>query len=162
MKEVNIKFELCHDEAIVPYNGRYGDLGYDIYPAFDFDYIEISPYETKLIPTGIKSAISGDYGILFRDRGSLGSKGIAVRAGVLDSNYRGEWFVALQNMNDKPALIAKYPNDFDRKDAIVLDYANAIAQFIVVPAFMLKPEIVDDIDEFESERGSAKLGSSNE
>ncbi|MFW6029903.1 MAG: dUTP pyrophosphatase [Halanaerobiales bacterium] len=160
MEQVNIKFELCHEDAQVPTRGRYGDLGYDIYPAFDGEYLKIEPNSVELVPTGIKSAFPKEYGILFKDRGSTGAKNITTYAGVLDSNYRGEWFVAIHNSNDKPLVIAKYPDGFDN-DVIVRDYNKAIAQFVIVPAYRMIYSVTDDIDEFASTRGSAKLGSSD-
>jgi len=161
MKAIDFKFELAHEEAIIPYKDDYGNAGFDVYAAFDEDYIEIKPKETKLIPTGIKSSFSEEYFVSIQERGSVGSKGIATRAGVIDSNYRGEWFIALQNNNNKPVLIAKYPNDFPEEEAIILDYIDAIAQFVILPVFHLRQEIVDNIDQFESARGKNCLGSTN-
>jgi len=157
-----VMFELVHEDAIVPYKKHYGDAGLDIYPAFDYDYIEILPQETELIPTGIKSAFSSDIVALLRERGSVGSKGIALRAGVIDSNYRGEWFIALQNNTNKTALIAKYPEDFSKNDAIILSYGNAIAQVIFQNLNHVVTKRIDDVSEFQSKRGEGALGSSDE
>ena len=90
--EVEVKFAKVKEGAIVP-SKRDEDMGFDIYACFDEDYIKIDPHETKLIPTGIASACDPEYGFLLKERGSTGSKGIALRAGVIDSGYRNEWFV---------------------------------------------------------------------
>lgn len=161
MEIVDMEFELTHPDAVVPYRGRNGDAGLDVFPAFDYDYMEIPPGETKLIPTGLKSAFPEGFGVLLQERGSIGSKGIALRAGVVDANYRGEWFVALQNNNDKPVLIAKYPEDFPEDEAIILEYGNAIAQAVVIPVFDVQASVTDNINKYESERGEDCLGSSN-
>ena len=82
MKEiVDIKFAKVRPNAIIP-SKRDEDMGFDIYACFDEDYIVINPHETKLIPTGIASACTSDYGFLVFERGSTGSKGIARRCGV--------------------------------------------------------------------------------
>ena len=157
---INVNIELCHNDAIVPYK-REEDGCYDIFPAFDEDYIEIKPSESKLIGTGIKTAFSSEYVLTIGERGSVGSKGIACRCGVVDSGYRGEIFVCLQNNSDKTVVIAKYPNDFNNKKLIVLDYVDAIAQFKFEKVNKVNYEIVEDIDEFGSARGKDCLGSTN-
>ena len=102
----NVKFAKVHPNAIIP-SKRDEDMGFDIYACFDEDYIVINPHETKLIPTGIASACNPEYGFLLRERGSTGSKGIALRAGVIDSGYRNEWFVGLTNTTDRLLIISK-------------------------------------------------------
>ena len=80
-------FAKVKDGATIP-SKREEDGGYDVYACFEEDYIVIQSHETKLIPTGLASAVSSDYVILLRERGSNGSKGIGQRAGVIDSKGR--------------------------------------------------------------------------
>ena len=93
---VNIKFAKVKPDAIIP-SKRDEDMGFDISACFDEDYMVIEPHETKLIPTGLASACDPEYGFLLKERGSTGSKGIALRCGVIDSGYRNEWFICLTN-----------------------------------------------------------------
>ena len=171
MKEVaEIKFAKVHPDAIIP-SKRDEDMGFDIYPCFDEDYIVIKPFETKLIPTGIASSCSSEYGFILRERGSTGSKGIALRAGVLDSGYRGEWFVGLTNTTEKVLFISKLSEEetYDRHYgdtmplSFVYPYSKAIAQALVIPVPKIKVEEVsyDELKAIESERGTGALGSSN-
>ena len=104
--KVNVKFAKVRPDAKIP-NKRIEDMGFDIYACFDEDYIEIGPHETKLIPTGIASSCDPKYGFLLRERGSTGSKGIALRCGVIDSGYRNEWFIGITNTNNKYLYISK-------------------------------------------------------
>lgn len=145
------------------------NAGYDIYPCFDERYIYIKPHETKLIPTGIASALSSKYYIQIEERGSNGSKGIKKSAGVIDSGYRGEWFVAITNTNDIPVIIAKEGvtaseifGDVCMKH-IIYPYEKAIAQAIVheVPKMNVYEISYDKLLTIKSERGTGKLGSSN-
>lgn len=101
-----IKFAKVKENAIIPTKTD-EDMGYDIYACFDEDYIEIRPHETKLIPTGIASCCSDDYGFIIKERGSTGSQGIVVRCGVIDSGFRGEWFIALTNTTRQTIRITK-------------------------------------------------------
>ena len=101
-----IYFAKIREDAIIPTREEY-NAGLDIYPCFDEDYMIINPGETKLVPTGIASAIPINYYIQIHERGSSGSKGIKYSAGVIDSSYRGEWFLATTNANTKPILITK-------------------------------------------------------
>lgn len=164
-----VKFAKVHPNAIIP-SKRDEDMGFDIYACFDESYIIIEPHETKLIPTGIASVCSSEYGFLLRERGSTGSKGIALRAGVIDSGYRNEWFVGLTNTTDKLLFISKFPEERTieiygklDKPIFVYPYSKAIAQALVVPIPKVDVEEIsyEDLKSIESERGLGKLGSSN-
>lgn len=167
---VKVKFAKVHPNAIIPIK-RKEDMGYDIYPCFDEDFMVIRPHETKLIPTGIASSCSPKYGFLLRERGSTGSKGIALRCGVLDSGFRGAWFVGLTNTTNKVMFISKlseqetYNKYYDdvMHESFVYPYSKAIAQALVIPVPKVKVEEIsyDELKEIKSERGMGKLGSSN-
>ena len=167
---VKVKFAKVHPNAIIP-TKRKEDMGWDIYPCFDEDFIAIRPHETKLIPTGIASSCSSKHGFLLRERGSTGSKGIALRCGVLDSGYRNEWFVGLTNTTDKVMFISKlseqetynkYCNDI-MQESFVYPYSKAIAQALIIPVPKVKVEEIsyNELKAIKSERGLGKLGSSN-
>jgi dUTP pyrophosphatase len=163
-------------------------MGFDIYACFDEDYIKLSYYETKLIPTGIASSCDPEYGFVLRERGSTGSKGMALRAGVIDSGYRNEWFVGITNTTDKEIFISKidakeiiqreYPEGWHVRTAdgdyelsagdlekviMVYPYSKAIAQALVVPVPKVEVEEIsyEELKEIKSERGMGALGSSN-
>lgn len=157
----NVKFAKVRPDAKIP-SKRVEDMGFDIYACFDEDYVQIRPHETKLIPTGIASSCDPEYGFLLRERGSTGSKGIALRAGVIDSGYRNMWFVGLTNTTNKELFISKlepeelykkaypegwYVHDYVGETAVeyelpleryeelvvVYPYSKAIAQALIVP-----------------------------
>ena len=164
-----VKFAKVHPNAIIP-SKRDEDMGFDIYACFDEDYMVINPHETKLIPTGIASMCKSKYGFVLRERGSTGSKGIALRAGVIDSGYRNEWFVGLTNTTNKVMFISKL-NEKDTyakyygevmSESFVYPYSKAIAQALVVPVPKVEVEEIsyDELKAIESERGMGALGSS--
>lgn len=98
-----IKFAKVNKKAIIP-SKNVENAGYDIYGIFEDNNDEnriIKPHQTKLIPTGIACALPSKYYFQVEERGSTGSKGIKKSAGVIDSGYRGEIFIAITNSTDK-------------------------------------------------------------
>ena len=167
----NIYFAKIKQNAVIPSREEH-NAGIDIYPCFDEDYFVIEPHTTRLVPTGIASAIPIDFYIQIYERGSSGSKGIKYSAGVIDSSYRGEWFLATTNTNDKPVIISKLdmaslPNsvrELIEATYIIYPYNKALFQGVVhsVHNELERKEIShDELLKIPSERGTGKLGSSN-
>ena len=158
-----IYFSKVKNNAIIP-SKREEDGAFDIYACFDEDYILLDPHETKLVGTGIASAFSSDYVAILKERGSTGTKGIGQRCGVIDSGYRGQWFVPLTNHNDKPLVIVKEKSAklFTADSTIVYPYEKAIAQclMVIVPKLTIEELPHEELLKFESERGTGALGSS--
>ena len=160
-----IKFAKTHPNATIP-TKRIEDAGFDIYPCIDEDWIGIPPHSSKLIPTGIASAFDHNWAIVFRERGSTGVKNMKINAGVIDSGFRGEYFVSLYNGNDAPLYITKYMDGEqspEPKNAILYPYSKAIAQALVIPVPEVEIEEIsyEELKAIPSERGTGKLGSSN-
>ena len=166
-----IYFARLKPNAIIP-TKRVEDAGYDIYPCFNEDYILINPHETVLVPTGIASVCDSDYCFILKERGSTGTKGMAQRCGVIDSGYRGEWFVPITNTTRKPLMIYNVlPTRFNGVpwenidvDATFTLYptSKAICQAVVIP--VPQTEVIEitpeELEAFESERKTGALGSS--
>ncbi len=142
---MELKIKKLNDKAIVPCKATTGSAGMDLHACID-EPITIKPFERALIPTGIATELPGnDYAIFLFARSGLGIKhGIALAngVGVVDSDYRGEICVGLQNSSNTSYTI--HPND-------------RIAQMVVMP--VCSPEIitVDQLD--ETERNSGGFGS---
>lgn len=173
--KANVKFAKVRPDAKIP-SKRREDMGFDVYACFDEDYMVFEPHETKLIPTGIASSCSSEYGFLLRERGSTGSKGLALRCGVLDSGYRNEWFIGITNSTDEYMFITKLPSEetvldyfgnkfgkkLDADNFICYPYSKAIAQALVIPVPEVEVEELayEDLQAIPSERGLGALGSS--
>lgn len=111
-----IKFAKVKENAIIP-SKTLENAGYDIYAVFEDNNDEnriIKPHQTKLIPTGIACALPTKYYFQVEERGSTGSKGIKKSAGVIDSGYRGEIFIAITNSTNKYIV-------FGDKDSYIAD-----------------------------------------
>ena len=132
------------ENAIIP-TKREEDAGYDLYPCFEEEYLEILPLHTKLVPLGVASAFDSDYVMLLKERGSTGTKGMAQRAGVIDSGYRGEYMAPVTNVNDKPLCIVKKEVletwDEDQKEKYILyPYEKAVCQGVLLKMPQLESE----------------------
>ena len=163
---VNVYFSKIKEEGVIP-SKNVEDAGFDIYGIIEDDLI-IKKGEVKLIPTGIASAISDDYYFQLQERGSTGTKGLSQRCGVIDSGYRNEWFVPINNTTTKDIVILKNYND--RMENLPIKYENhivypdtkAICQAVIlpVPKTEVKEITYDELLKMESIRGLGRLGSS--
>lgn len=164
----NIKFAKVKPNAIIP-TKRVEDAGFDIFPCFDEDWIEIPPFESRLVPTGIASALTEDWAFIFRERGSTGVKNMKVNAGVIDSGFNGEWFCSIYNGNNVPLFISKIGETGEQSplaehpEAILYPYNKAIAQALLVPVPRVDVQEVDykEIQNRPTKRGCNQLGSTN-
>lgn len=161
------------DESVVIPSKRKEDGAYDVYANFDTDIFFIEPFETVKIPTKLHSAFSSKYRVVLCERGSTGTKGIAQRAGLIDSGYRGEWLVPITNLNIRPLIIAKKHiakedliqicKDYGYSlEPIIYPYEKAIAQAKLeeVPDVEVEKMDLEKLIGIPSERGIGKLGSS--
>ena len=164
--KTTIHFARTNPNAIIPSKIE-ENAGMDVYPCFNEDYMIIQSNETKMIPTGIASVCSDDYYFQLFERSSTGTKGIGQRCGVIDSSYRGTWFVSITNHNNKPIIITKEKNEDVLKLlqnlAIVYPYSKAICQVVLLPVPKINIEEIDyeTLKTFESERGIGCLDSTN-
>jgi dUTP pyrophosphatase len=147
--------------AVIP-TKRAEDAAMDVYACFDAPHVIVEPNHTVNIPTGIISAFPSNVAAILKERGSTGSKGIGLRCGVIDSGYRGEWFVTITNHGTKDVIISKTPI-MESERFVYHPYDKAIAQVIFLPVAQIeaKEVSVDAVMDVDSERGCGKLGSSS-
>ena len=102
-----------------------------------------------VIPTGLAIALpSADYVALVFARSGLGIKhGVAPAncVGVIDSDYRGEVMVGLQNSG---------------KEDYTVSPGDRIAQLMITPVVQAQVRLVDELD--ETERGAGGFGSTGQ
>lgn len=110
LKDKDLLFAKVRPDAIIP-TKEDENAGYDIYACFDEDYLVIPPHSTVLVPTGIASAVSENYYLNVAERGSTGKIGMKYSAGIIDSGYRGEIFIALSNINHVEIIISKLTSE---------------------------------------------------
>ena len=129
----------------LPYYATPGSAAMDLHACLD-EAVTIPARGRTVVPTGIAIALpSPAYGALVFARSGLGIKhGVAPSncVGVIDSDYRGEVMVGLQNSGDTDYTIQ--PGD-------------RIAQLMVIPVVQAQVRMVDELD--ETRRGSGGFGS---
>ena len=131
--------------AILPTYATAGSAGADLYALPVGDPVVVGPGETAFLRTGLAAAIPAGYvGLIFARSGLACKRGLAPanKVGVIDSDYRGEWMIALHNHGDTPQIV----NPGDR-----------IAQFVLVPVLTPLVAEVDSLD--ETARGEGGFGS---
>lgn len=83
-------------EGNIPTRGSDEAAGLDLVSVGKF---YIGPGQTKIIPTGTRCSFNKGWAACIWDRSSMGVKGIHRFAGLIDSDYRGEWGVVIHNAN---------------------------------------------------------------
>ena len=105
---MDIKIKKLTDTAVLPARGSEYAAGYDLY-ADCKESITIEPHETAKIGTGLSMEIpDGYFGAVFARSGLASKQGLrpANCVGVCDSDYRGEYIVALHN--DSQIVVMPY------------------------------------------------------
>ena len=129
----------------LPYYATPGSAAMDLHACVDAP-VAIPARGRAVIPTGIAIALpSPDYVALVFARSGLGIKhGVAPAncVGVIDSDYRGEVMVGLQNSGS---------SDF------TIQPGDRIAQLMVTPVVQATIQMVDELD--ETQRGAGGFGS---
>lgn len=141
---MNIKIKKLRDGARIPTRGSASAAGYDLYACLSGS-VTIAPHSTAMIGTGLSVAVpEGYFGAVFARSGLASKQSLrpANCVGVCDSDYRGEYTVALHNDGEVERVV----NDGDR-----------IAQLVVIPYLSVEFEEVDELD--ETERGTGGFGS---
>lgn len=129
----------------LPYYATPGAAAMDLHACMD-EVAVIPAGGRTVIPTGIAIALpSPDYVALVFARSGLGIKhGIAPAncVGVIDSDYRGEILVGLQNSGDTDFTVR--PGD-------------RIAQLMITPVVQATIQMTDNLD--QTQRGAGGFGS---
>lgn len=169
VKKPFFKVKKFDESAIVP-SKRKEDAGYDLYGVFKEDYKVLKTGEIWLCPTGIGCEIPEDFVLLLSERGSTGTKGISKRAGVIDSGFRGEIFVCLNNTSNKDIIFAKHEgaglavfceeNNINESEVTIYPQSKAVAQGMLMWCPHVDVEEVSELSD-NSERGTGVIGSSN-
>ena len=156
-KAVDLPIELM-EGASMPFYAHPGDAGMDLRANAD---IVIAPGETKIIPTGIKTAIPYGYEITIRGRSGLNAKTpLKASLGTIDEGYRGEYGVIMTNYS--PMDTKDNVCTIDDKGALGTFHirkGDRIAQIVMSRYITMNLRQVEDITTIAGDRGGG-FGSS--
>ena len=140
----NINVKKLNDLAKLPTRGSEYAAGYDLYAATSY-IIDIAPHSTVKIGTGLSFELpQGTFAAIFPRSGIATKRGLrpANCVGVCDSDYRGEYIVALHNDTDEIQSI---------------EPQERIAQMILLPFVEMNFNEVNELS--DTERGAGGFGS---
>ncbi len=141
---INVHIKKLNKKAIIPTRGSEYAAGYDLYACINED-VTIAPHETVKIGTGLSIAVpNGYFGAIFARSGLAAKSGLrpANCVGVADSDYRGEYIVALHNDSDQVRTVS---------------CGDRIAQLVILPFLAVEFVETDELD--KTERGTGGFGS---
>ena len=131
---VHIDYIKLREDAIEPTRGSVAAAGYDLYAAIS-DSITIPAHSTVKIGTGLAFALPDNtFAAIFARSGLATKQGLrpANCVGICDSDYRGEYIVAIHNDTNEEKIIK--PNE-------------RIAQMVLMPYIPMKIKEVESLDE---------------
>lgn len=142
MAQVQVK--KLDSRAVLPRRASAHAAGYDLYSCLDGE-VTIEPGETAKIGTGLAFALpEGTFGAVFARSGLAAKEGLrpANCVGVCDSDYRGEYIVALHNDSDRPRTVRP---------------GERIAQLVLLPFLPMELEETRTLP--DTDRGAGGFGS---
>ena len=143
--EINVK--KLRDNAVIPTRGSEYAAGYDLYAAID-ETVVIGPHETQKIGTGLSFELpENTFGMIVARSGLATKEGLrpANCSGICDSDYRGEYIIALHNDSDEIRYVK--PNE-------------RIAQLILMSYVPMTFSLVNELT--ITERGEGGFGSTGQ
>ena len=140
----SIRVKMLREGARLPSYGTEQAAGADLYACLE-EAVTIAPGETKFISTGIALEVPVHCaGLVYARSGLACKRGLAPanKVGVIDSDYRGEIFVALYNHGGQPQSV---------------ENGERVAQLIITPVLQPGYEMVKELS--DTVRGEGGFGS---
>jgi dUTP pyrophosphatase len=105
MRQIPVKVKKLHKDAVVPFYAKQGDAGFDLVTT---EKVIIPPRSYGKAPLGLAFELPEGYELQIRNRSGVTSKTwLRVQLGTVDSGYRGEVSVMVDNPSDFPITIEK-------------------------------------------------------
>lgn len=141
---MEVKVKKLYPHARMPVYGTEFSAGADLCACLEAP-VTLQPNETRLISIGISVELPVGYAGLIFARSGLASKrhlAPANKVGVVDSDYRGEWFVPMHNHGQMPQTI---------------EPGERIAQLVITP--YLTAQFIEAEKLSDTVRGAGGFGS---
>lgn len=153
--DLPIKVLPHHEGLPLPSYQTAQSVGLDLAAAIDKPII-LQPFERAAIPTGI--AIQLPHGCEGQVRPRSGCSlrdGLVAILGTIDTDYRGELKVIVQNINPPVSLFKKLLKMGN--GSVTITRGMRIAQLVIMPYVYVSPKEVKDL--YETSRGDKGFGS---
>ena len=141
---MKVRIKKLDERATVPTYGTEYSAGADLYNLAG-ETVTVPAHSTHLIHTGISAEIPEGYcGLIFARSGLASKRGLAPanKVGVVDSDYRGEFMVALHNHTNEEKTV---------------EGGERVAQLVIVP--FLSAEFTEADELSDTVRGAGGFGS---
>ena len=141
---MQIPVKKLKNNAILPTYGSKEAAGADLYACLEAS-VKIEPGKTVFVPTGIAMEIPKGYAGLAYARSGLACKqdlAPANKVGVIDSDYRGEFMIALHNHGSEMRTVS---------------HGDRIAQLVITPVYTPGFREVEELS--DTQRGAGGFGS---
>jgi dUTP pyrophosphatase len=128
-----------------PIRGTSKSAGIDFYTPDDMEPILLGPGQDALIPSGIKVQVPPGYALIAFNKSGIATKNKLTKgAEVVDEDYTGEIHIHVFNSGKTTTLI---------------NPSQKLIQFILIKMNYDSIEVVESLDDIETERGSGGFGS---
>lgn len=141
-----MQFKQLHPNFQLPTKGSEFAGAYDLYMP-ESGKVEMGDTH-KMVGLGFAAAVPVGFVALILPRSGAGAKhGVSLRntAGVIDADYRGEWFVAVEQREG---------------DELAWAAGDRMYQYLLIPAAKFDPALVDELP--STERGQCGFGSTGQ
>jgi dUTP pyrophosphatase len=137
---VEIKVKRLHSEIKLPTKSHPSDSGWDLYSS---EFVTLEPKQTVVVKTGLFFQLPKGHEMQVRPRSGVSSKtSLRVIFGTIDSSYRGEVGIIVENTSNDPITI---PSQFK------------IAQGVLCP--VIESTISEVLTSDDTVRGDKGFGS---
>lgn len=150
--KVDIRFKKLHPNAIIPAYQTAGAAGMDLHwdgrlPDRQDGVAALTLGSLPcLLCTGLAVEIPEGYEGQIRPRSSLNKRGVVCYFGTIDSDYRGEFLICLQ----QPAIAMP-------EHMTTIRPGDRIAQLVIAPVARCQIQVVDELS--PTQRGTGAFGS---
>lgn len=127
----------CDYELVKGYKA---DSGFDVRCSYDFT---LKPFEVKNVSTSLFLKLYRNMEAQVRPKSSVSAMGVLVHFGTVDSGYRGEILVTMQNLNNHDVTFSK---------------GQKIAQIVFSKKAYVNLHRLEEIED-DTERGKGGFGS---
>lgn len=149
---MKIQIKKLHPDAVIPKYATEGAAGFDLVAIED---VKIPNGQTKLVKTGLSVSIPRGFELQVRPRSGTSlntSLRIANAPGTVDSDYRGEICIIMNNIEEKGSTFNGVSASY-----VLIRKGERVAQGVICPVFQAEFDEVEELD--STARGAGGFGS---